>query len=76
MEDNNAVYEYAKDLSIYLWSTWYKHIAPNWEPLDDTFGVLTQIDNMIVGLESMCKKRPTSQEIKNYRKIHSLKIVE
>ena len=48
-------YEYAKDLATYLWKTHYKHDAPDWEPCEDLMGVLTQIDNMIVGLT----RRPT-----------------
>lgn len=43
-------YEYAKDLAIYLWQTHYKNHAPEWEPCEDLMGVLTQIDNMVVGL--------------------------
>ena len=43
-------YEYARDLAICLWKTHYKTDAPEWEPCDDLMGVLTQIDNMTVGL--------------------------
>ena len=43
-------YEYAKRLAIYLWEKHYRDIAPEWEPLKDLMGVLTQIDNMISGL--------------------------
>ena len=43
-------YKYAKNLATYLWKTHYKTDAPKWEPCDDLMGVLTQIDNMIVGL--------------------------
>ena len=42
-------YEYAKDLATALWASKYKDSSPNWEPLDDLSGVLTQIDNMICG---------------------------
>jgi hypothetical protein len=43
-------YAYAKDLATYLWQTHYKADASEWEPCEDLMGVLTQIDNMIVGL--------------------------
>jgi len=43
-------YEYAKDLATHIWGAHYKKDAPDWEPLDDLMGVLTQIDNMVVGL--------------------------
>ena len=44
-------YEYAKDLAVRLWQTHYKADAPEWEPCEDLMGVLTQIDNMVVGLQ-------------------------
>ena len=43
-------YECAKDLAIHLWEKHYKDKDPEWEPCDDLMGVLTQIDNMTVGL--------------------------
>jgi len=43
-------YKYAKNLATYLWKTHYKTDALKWEPCDVLMGVLTQIDNMIVGL--------------------------
>jgi len=46
-----AEYEYAKKLATYLWKTHYKENVPGWEPCEDLMGVLTQIDNMIVGLK-------------------------
>lgn len=42
---------YAQRLATYLWEQHYKQDAPDWKPLEDMTGVLTQIDNMIVGLE-------------------------
>jgi len=41
---------YAQRLATYLWEQHYKADAPDWKPLEDMTGVLTQIDNMIVGL--------------------------
>lgn len=42
-------YEYARSLAIYLNEKHYKN--PDWEPLDNMIGILTQIDNMICGLK-------------------------
>lgn len=41
---------YAQRLTTSLWEQHYKADAPDWQPLEDMTGVLTQIDNMIVGL--------------------------
>jgi hypothetical protein len=43
-------YEYAKDIAIHLWEEHYQDDAPEWEPLDDLMGVLSQIDNMTTTL--------------------------
>ena len=45
--------EYAKDLAVYLWKTYYKSGAPQWKPLDDLMGLLSQIDNMIACLPTI-----------------------
>lgn len=41
---------YAQRLATALWEKHWKADAPEWKPLPDTIGVLTQIDNMTVGL--------------------------
>ena len=43
-------YPYASRLAASIWERHYKGEAPNWKPLDDLMGVLTQIDNMATGL--------------------------
>jgi len=43
-------YGYAKRLAVAIWEQHYKGVAPQWKPLDDLIGVLTQIDNMTAGL--------------------------
>lgn len=43
-------YGYASRLAAAIWEKHYKDIAPQWKPLDDVMGVLTQIDNMTAGL--------------------------
>ncbi len=41
---------YATRLAMALWERHWKDDAPDWKPLPDLMGVLTQIDNMTVGL--------------------------
>lgn len=43
--------EYATRLATALWEKHWKADAPDWRPLPDLIGVLSQIDNMTVGLE-------------------------
>jgi len=43
-------YGYASRLAVAIWEQHYKATAPQWKPLDDLMGVLTQIDNMTAGL--------------------------
>ena len=43
-------YGYASRLAIHIWQKHYKEVSPQWKPLDDLMGVLTQIDNMTSGL--------------------------
>jgi len=42
---------YAQRLATSLWEQHWKADAPDWKPLPDLLGVLTQIDNMTAGLE-------------------------
>lgn len=42
--------KYARDLAVSLHRQHYSEEAPQWEPFDDLYGILTQIDNMTVGL--------------------------
>jgi len=44
-------YEHLKDLTVRIWEEFYKEESPEWEPLDDILGLITQIDNMVCGLE-------------------------
>jgi hypothetical protein len=41
---------YAQRLATGLWEKHYRDSAPQWKVLDDTLGVLTQIDNMVCDL--------------------------
>ena len=43
-------YGYASRLAVAIWKKHYTDVAPQWEPVDDLMGVLTQIDNMSSGL--------------------------
>ena len=36
-------YGYASRLAVAIWEQHYKDVAPQWKPLDDLMGVLTQI---------------------------------
>lgn len=42
--------EYATDLARHIWAKHFAETAPDWEPLPDLMGVLTQIDNMTAGM--------------------------
>jgi len=47
---DNKEYNYAKELASAIWREKYKDESPDWEPLPDLMGVLSQIDNMIAGM--------------------------
>ena len=48
-------YGYASRLAVAIWEQHYKDVAPQWKPLDDLIGVLTQIDNMTAGLTRLAQ---------------------
>ena len=50
-EQESETYGYAKRLAEFIWAKHYKKESPDWTPLPDVLGVLTQIDNMTCGLE-------------------------
>jgi hypothetical protein len=50
-EQESEAYRYAKRLAEFIWAKHYKEESPDWTPLPDVLGVLTQIDNMTCGLE-------------------------
>lgn len=43
--------EYVTRLACNLHAQHYQVSAPHWQPFDDLEGVLTQLDNMLAGLE-------------------------
>ncbi len=47
---DGAVHTYAHRLVMYVWGKYYQHASPNFKPLDDTYGLLSQLDNMLAGL--------------------------
>jgi hypothetical protein len=57
-------YGYAKRLAVAIWEQHYKGVAPQWKPLDDLMGVLTQIDNMTAGLTTppAAQRQPLTEE--------------
>ncbi len=50
-----ASLEYATRLAKGMWERDWQKESPHWQPFDDLLGVLTQIDNMLAGMEK--KKR-------------------
>jgi len=58
-EQENEAYSYAKRLAEFIWKEHYKEESPDWTPLPDVLGVLTQIDNMTCGLEKSKPEMPT-----------------
>jgi hypothetical protein len=46
----NEALGYATRLAVALWEKHWKDQAPDWKPLPDLMGVLTQIDNATAGL--------------------------
>ena len=58
-EQENEAYSYAKRLAEFIWKEHYKEESPDWTPLPDVLGVLTQIDNMTCGLEKAKPEMPT-----------------
>ena len=44
--------EYATTLTVSMHRQHYAEAAPNWQPLNDVLGLLTQIDNMYAGLRN------------------------
>jgi hypothetical protein len=48
--ERSKVMGHALALATTLHRNFYKTQAPNWEPLEDVVGVITQIDNMIIGV--------------------------
>jgi hypothetical protein len=55
-EQETDAYGYASRLAVALWEQHYKDVAPQWKPLDDLMGVLTQIDNMTSGLTRLAQQ--------------------
>jgi len=61
-EQEPVAHYYAKHLAIAIWEKHYKDTAPDWTPLPDLMGVLTQIDNMAVGLAPPRREAQQGQE--------------
>jgi hypothetical protein len=64
-EQESEAYRYAKRLAEFIWAKHYKEESPDWTPLLDVLGVLTQIDNMTCGLE-LAKPEQASTEPPDY----------
>jgi hypothetical protein len=48
--DQELAYAEALQIATYLWRNHYAEVAPDWEALPDLRGVLSQIDNMVAGI--------------------------
>ena len=57
--ERDETYAYAKHLAEALFANG-KFDAPQWEPLGDTLGVLTQIDNMVAGIRARAETALTA----------------
>jgi len=55
-------YAHLRELSINIWERFYKIDSPAWEPLNDSLGVITQISNMVCGLERKDKLNHVDSE--------------
>ena len=69
-EQESEAFGYAKRLAEFIWAKHYKNESPNWTPLPDVLGVLTQIDNMTCGLE---KATPEQEPVATVKFIHNKK---
>jgi hypothetical protein len=58
-------YAYVKRLAEFIWAKHYKEESPDWTPLPDVLGVLTQIDNMTCGLELAKPEQGEMMQIKD-----------
>lgn len=61
-----AALEYATRLATGMWERDWKEESPRWKPFDDLLGVLTQIDNMLAGMEK--KNRHNDKVSDGYRR--------
>ena len=57
--EQDNTYTYASSLATLIWQKHYMKDSPKWKPLETTYGVLTQIDNMTCGL---VKEKPAQPE--------------
>jgi len=62
-EQASDEYGYAKRLAEAIWQKHYKAAAPQWKPLDDLMGVLTQIDNMTSGLTAPTQRQSLTRDV-------------
>lgn len=49
--NDDLVYKEISQLALYMWNTFYREDSPNFELCDSVRGIISQIDNMLVGLE-------------------------
>jgi hypothetical protein len=61
-EPASAIDAYARMLAMHLWSEYYSKDAPDFGLFDDTYGVLSQIDNMLAGLKNRAAQQEASKD--------------
>jgi hypothetical protein len=62
-QEQAIAYEEATSLATALFNKYYKHESPNFELLDTTQGVISQIDNMSTGLTKVHSPNPDDQKL-------------
>lgn len=60
-----AALEYATRLAKGMWERDWKEESPHWQPFDDLLGVLTQIDNMLAGMEKKKRHKTKLCDLRN-----------
>jgi hypothetical protein len=66
---------YAERLAVSLHAKHYQQDAPNWKPLPDLYGILTQLDNMSTGFtRAEAAERNVQMAVEALRKIGGLDI--
>lgn len=63
-----AALGYATRLATGMWERDWKKESPHWQPCDDLLGVLTQIDNMLAGMEKKKRHNAESSDLRDQPK--------
>lgn len=58
-EQLDAATREASTLALYLWQSYYTEESPEFSLCDTPAGIITQIDNMLAGIEEKIRSLPT-----------------